>query len=151
MAMPEIIRNNTNSGVTIHDLRSDPKEPGLHLSAPVAGESPRLYFIKDQFGEKLVRASQGLRHAISKGLVVEVKPAEVEALEKEINPKTLTDRLEDAVGKVPSRRKAGEKTATPLSKDRALANDINEAVQAENVYDQALREKRLELKDDVIG
>lgn len=154
MGMPEIIKNNTNSGVTIHDLRHDHRSPGLHLPPPVAGETPRVFYVKDMFGDKLLRASQGLRHAITKGLVVEVKRSELEALEKTKNPETLTDRIETAVGKVPSRRKKGEKGAKHLKQSaegRKLQADITEAVQKENVFDTALAEKREELKDDVIG
>lgn len=153
MGLPAIIRlaPDVNSGVTIHDLRSDLKEAGLHLSPPVAGEAPRVYHIKDMFGEKVLRASQGLRAALQKGLIVEVKESELEALEKTVNPETLTDRLEKATGKVPARRKAGEKAAAAPSKNPALMSEINAHVQQENVYDQALKEKREELKHDIVG
>lgn len=151
MGLPAIIRNNTNSGLTIHDLRTDSKEPGLHLSAPVAGEAPVVYYIKDTFGEKALRASQGLRMALAKNLVLEVKESEIEALSKTTCPETLSDRLEKAVGKVPARRKPGEKAGTPVSKDPALASELNAAIQTENEYDRALKEKREELKNDIVG
>ena len=147
--IPNIVINNTQGSLIIHDLRTAVTEPGLHLTPPVAGETPRLYYLLDMFGERAIRASSGLRDAVNKGLVKIV--TEEEAGKLKPLPQTLADKLEVAIGKVASRRKPDEKAGGLVYNDPVLTAEVTNHISKENVYDTALREKRAELKNDIVN
>lgn len=150
--LPEIIYNKKNQSLIIHDLRTSTSaaDPGLHLTPPEAGKPRKLYRIKDMFGDKVVRASQGLRYALENDLIGSVAESEIEEFNKVLVEPTLQDRLDVEVGKVPAKRTSGDMKA-PVYKDPALKADAQKHVSEESEYDRALAAKREELKNDVLS
>lgn len=157
------IYNRKNELVIIHDLvNSVTKEP-LRLDPPSAS-LPYVVDVEDRYGAKAVRSSDGLRRALRDGLVGIVTPeleAQWDALRQQylVRPETaaanmsLSEKLTEAVGTIPRRRKRGEAINDPQTggiEDPALIAAVNAQVKAPNLYDSQLKELREEMKHDII-
>lgn len=142
---PKAILNNTDGSVIIHDLRQGPGEPGLHIRADEPNKPRTIYYIEDMFGDKVCRASQGLRNAIAKKLVVEFVErvnSKGEAQDAPIKKESLPDKLEKEIGKVPSRR-AKKDLTTPHKggiSNSVLEATLQESIGKENEFDQKRRD-----------
>jgi len=143
--VPDIIINATDGSVIIHDLRRGADDPGLYLPP-----EPQLFYIKDVFGVNTCKGSMGLQYALEHGLVKEVKPGDEESAlaEARKNKVSLREKLEEVVGKIPTRKKSGEKNEG--IKDPALQQAVREHIQKGNIFDTKLADLREELKHDIL-
>lgn len=143
-AVPDFIRNNSSGSVVIHDLKLHHSEPsGYHV--PPGKE--KIHPIMELFGADVCKRSQGLRHALEKGLVVAATPGEKAPAEKQ----TLGQEMEEKVGKVPSRRRTPVKpgqTAAPV--DEAFKSRVSKHVKKPNKFDKELSKVKVEVKEEVV-
>lgn len=142
--IPFVIHNPHRMQVRIHDLKMNPQDKedvGLLL------EPFTTVDLREYFPEKQISSSRGLRHVLSKGiLVAAAEGAQIGRPSQE--PDSVQKRLAKAIGKVPRRGKIQRNARTGKIEREQGINDpeletaVRQHVQQETVYDKELFEAR---------